>query len=140
MRLDLTVNLLTMHALSRGKITVFGGTQVRPNIHLDDLVDLYLFLMDERIGGVYNAGFENLSVMEIAQFIATQVPAAITVQPSDDPRSYRLSSKRLLATGFKPTRTVATAVADLAGAYRAGQLTDDPRWHTVAWMKEHNLG
>jgi nucleoside-diphosphate-sugar epimerase len=140
MRLDLTVNLLTMHALSRGRVTVFGGAQVRPNIHLDDLVDLYLFLMDRRIAGVYNAGFENLTVREIADLIVAQVPATITVEPSDDPRSYRLSSKRLLGTGFAPTRTVAIAVAELAEAYRAGRLSDDPRWHTVKWMKEHNLG
>jgi nucleoside-diphosphate-sugar epimerase len=140
MRLDLTVNMLTMHALTRGKITVFGGAQVRPNIHIDDLVDLYLFLMERRIGGVYNAGFENLTVREIADYIASQVQAEIVVTASDDPRSYRLSSKRLLATGFAPSRTVATAVGELAAAYRAGTLKDDPRWHTVKWMKEHNLG
>lgn len=140
MRLDLTVNLLTMHALSRGRITVFGGTQVRPNIHIDDLVDLYLFLIEKRVAGVFNAGFENLTVREIADFVASQVPAEVVVTASDDPRSYRLSSKRLLETGFSPTRTVATAVGELAAAYRAGTLVDDPRWHTVKWMKEHNLG
>jgi len=140
MRLDLTVNLLTMHALSRGRITVFGGTQVRPNIHIDDLVDLYLFLIERRVGGVFNAGFENLTVREIADLVAGQVPAEVVVTASDDPRSYRLSSKRLLETGFRPTRTVATAVGELAAAYRAGALADDPRWHTVKWMKEHNLG
>jgi len=140
MRLDLTVNLLTMHALSRGRVTVFGGAQVRPNIHLDDLVDLYLFLMARRLGGIFNAGFENLTVREIADVVVRQVPAEIVVQASDDPRSYRLSSKRLLATGFAPTRTVATAVGELAEAYRTGALSDDPRWHTVKWMKEHNLG
>jgi nucleoside-diphosphate-sugar epimerase len=140
MRLDLTVNLLTMHALSRGRVTLFGGAQVRPNIHLDDLVDLYLFLMARRLGGIFNAGFENLTVREIADLVVRQVPAEIVVQASDDPRSYRLSSKRLLATGFAPTRTVATAVGELAEAYRTGALSDDPRWHTVKWMKEHNLG
>jgi nucleoside-diphosphate-sugar epimerase len=140
MRLDLTVNLLTMHALARGRVTVFGGAQVRPNIHLDDLVDLYLFLMARRLGGIFNAGFENLTVREIADVVVRHVPAEIVVQASDDPRSYRLSSKRLLATGFAPTRTVATAVGELAEAYRTGALSDDPRWHTVKWMKEHNLG
>jgi nucleoside-diphosphate-sugar epimerase len=140
MRLDLTVNMLTMHALTRGRITVFGGAQVRPNIHLDDLVDLYLFLIDRRLSGVFNAGFENLTVRQIADFIASRVPAAVVVEPSDDPRSYRLSSARLLETGFAPTRSVATAVDELAAAYRLGRLHDDPRWHTVQWMKEHNLG
>lgn len=141
MRLDLTVNLLTMQALTKGKITVFGGAQVRPNIHIDDLVDLYLFALDRRLAGVYNAAFENLTVLEIAHLIAGRVPADVTVQAdSADPRSYRLCSDRLCATGFRPKKDVATAVDELAAAYRAGRLVDRPNWHTVAWMKQHNLG
>ena len=66
MRLDLVVNLLTMQALTKGAITVLGGDQTRPNIHIDDLVDLYLFAFDRRLAGLYNAGFENLKVREIA--------------------------------------------------------------------------
>ncbi len=141
MRLDLTVNLLTMQALTKGRMTVFGGSQVRPNIHIDDLVDLYLFAVERRLAGVYNAAFENLTVLEIAERIAERVPAEITVQPDNaDPRSYRLCSDRLRATGFAPKKNVAIAVAELAEAYRAGQLVDRPNWHTVGWMKQHNLG
>jgi nucleoside-diphosphate-sugar epimerase len=140
MRLDLTVNALTMQALTNKRMTVFGGTQVRPNIHIDDLVDLYLFARERRLAGIFNAAFENLTVCEIAELIATQVPAEIVTTPSNDPRSYRLCSDRLLATGFHPTKNVATAVAELAAAYRAGALVDRPNWHTVSWMKEHNLG
>src|SRR5207247_9330813 len=87
MRLDLTVNLLTMQALTKGAMTVFGGSQVRPNIHIDDLVDVYMFALDRRLAGVYNAGFENLSVLEIAQRIAARAGAAVQVLPSNDPRS-----------------------------------------------------
>jgi nucleoside-diphosphate-sugar epimerase len=140
MRLDLTVNLLTMQALTRGAMTVFGGAQIRPNIHVDDLVDLYLFAFERRLAGTYNAGFENLSVMEIAQRIAAVVPATIAILPSNDPRSYRLSSERLLGTGFAPKKNVAVAVAELAAAYHAGALRDQPEWHNVNWMKTHNLG
>ncbi|HEV8346727.1 MAG TPA: SDR family oxidoreductase [Vicinamibacterales bacterium] len=140
MRLDLTVNLLTMQALSTGAITVFGGNQVRPNIHIDDLVDVYLFARERRLAGVYNAAFENLTVLEIARLVAGQVPARIDVQPSNDPRSYRLCSDRLLATGFAPKKNVAIAVGELAEAYREGRLTDQPAWHTTSWMKAHNLG
>src|ERR1700681_2447354 len=82
MRLDLTVNLLTMQALTRGVITVLGGEQTRPNIHIDDLVDLYLFAFDRRLAGLYNAGFENLKVREIAERIAAEVPAEIKILPS----------------------------------------------------------
>ena len=75
MRLDLVVNLLTMQALTKGAITVLGGDQTRPNIHIDDLVDLYLFAFEQRLAGVYNAGFENIAVRDIAALITQHVPA-----------------------------------------------------------------
>jgi nucleoside-diphosphate-sugar epimerase len=140
MRLDLTVNLLTMQALTSGAMTVLGGSQVRPNIHVDDLVDVYLFARDRRLAGVYNAGFENLSVLEIAQRIADRVGAEIKILPSNDPRSYRVCSDRLLATGFAPTKNVAVAVDEMVAAFRAGTLKDDPASHNVTWMKQHHLG
>src|SRR4030095_15080110 len=69
MRLDVVVNMLTMQALARGAVTVLGGEPTRPNIHIDDLVDLYLYAHEHRLAGVYNAGFENLTVMDIARLI-----------------------------------------------------------------------
>jgi nucleoside-diphosphate-sugar epimerase len=139
MRLDLTVNLLTMQALTNGAMTVLGGSQVRPNIHVDDLVDVYLFARDRRLAGVYNAGFENLSVLEIAQRIAARVGAEIRILPSNDPRSYRVCSDRLLAAGFAPQKSVAIAVEEMVAAFRSGTLKDDPASHNVTWMKQHNL-
>jgi nucleoside-diphosphate-sugar epimerase len=139
MRLDLTVNLLTMQALTNGAMTVLGGGQIRPNIHIDDLVEVYLFALDHRLAGVYNAGFENLSILEIAQRIASRVPAEVQIFPSNDPRSYRQCSDRLVAAGFAPTRNVAAAVDELAMLYAAGQLRDEPWSHNVSWMKQHNL-
>jgi nucleoside-diphosphate-sugar epimerase len=140
MRLDVVVNMLTMQALSRGSVTVLGGEQTRPNIHIDDLVDLYLFAHERRLAGVYNAGFENLKVMDIARLITRDVPATIDVKPSNDPRSYSVCSDKLLATGFTPARGVAAAVAEMAAAYRDGRLTDDPVCYNVRWMREHNFG
>jgi nucleoside-diphosphate-sugar epimerase len=139
MRLDVVVNMLTMQALTRGSVTVLGGEQTRPNIHIDDLVDLYLFAFERRLAGVFNAGFENLKVMEIAQMITRDVPASIDVKPSDDPRSYAVCSDKLLATGFGPTRSVATAVAEMAAAFRDGRLTDEPVCYNVRWMRQHNF-
>jgi nucleoside-diphosphate-sugar epimerase len=139
MRLDLTVNLLTMQALTNGAMTVLGGGQIRPNIHIDDLVEVYLFALDHRLAGVYNAGFENLSILEIAQRIASRVPAEVQILPSNDPRSYRQCSDRLVAAGFAPTRNVAAAVDELAALYATGQLRDEPWSHNVSWMKQHNL-
>ena len=141
MRLDLAVNALTMSALTKGVITVFGGAQVRPNIHIDDLVDLYLFAMERRLSGVYNAAFENLTIQQIAELVAKQIPSTIAVKPeSADPRSYRLNSSKLLSTGFAPKKSVAVAVGELAAAFRAGALVDRPNWHTVSWMKQQQLG
>ena len=103
MRLDVSVNLLTMQALSKGKITVFGGDQIRPNIHIDDITDLYLHLIDHpEVTGVYNAGFENISIMDIAKLVTKYVPVEIAVTPSNDPRSYRVNSDKLLAHTWSP--------------------------------------
>jgi nucleoside-diphosphate-sugar epimerase len=139
MRLDLTVNLLTMQALTNGAMTVLGGSQIRPNIHIDDLVEVYLFALDSRLAGIYNAGFENLSILDIAQRIASRVPAEVRILPSNDPRSYRQCSDRLVAAGFTPTRNVAAAIDELAAAHASGQLRDEPWTHNVSWMKQHNL-
>jgi nucleoside-diphosphate-sugar epimerase len=118
MRLDVSVNLLTMQALTNGKITVFGGDQVRPNIHIDDITDLYLHLIDHpEITGIYNAGFENISIMDIATLITKRIPAEILVTPSNDPRCYRINSDKILATGFKPRKTVDDAVNEIIKKY-----------------------
>jgi len=140
MRLDLVVNLLTMQALTKGVMTVLGGDQTRPNIHIDDIVDVYLFAFDRRLAGVYNAGFENLSVREIAERIAREVGAEIRILPSNDPRSYAICSDHLTGAGFVPRRNVAMAIKEIADAYRAGHLRDDPIWYNVNWMKQHHFG
>tara|TARA_R110000824_G_scaffold366730_3_gene555801 strand:- start:62965 stop:63900 length:936 start_codon:yes stop_codon:yes gene_type:complete len=140
MRLDVSVNMLTMQALTNGKITVFGGDQTRPNIHIDDITDLYLFLLDHpEHTGVYNAGFENISILQIAEMVTKHVPAEIIVTPSNDPRSYRVNSDRLLATGFRPTKTVEDAIAEIVGLYRQNALKDDERFHNLKWMQKEVL-
>jgi nucleoside-diphosphate-sugar epimerase len=137
MRLDVSVNLLTMQALSKGKITVFGGDQVRPNIHIDDITDLYLHLIDHaEITGVFNAGFENISIMDIAKMVTQYIPVEITVTPSNDPRSYRINSDKLLATGFKPKKTVNDAIREIIEKHRAGELQDVDRYYNLRWMEQ----
>jgi nucleoside-diphosphate-sugar epimerase len=140
MRLDLTVNLLTMQALTKGAMTVFGGSQIRPNIHIDDLFDVYLFAIDRGLTGIYNAGFENLSVLDIARRVADHVRADLKVLPSNDPRSYRVSSRRLMGAGFTPKKNVAIAIDEIVTDYRGGRLADEPSAYNVTWMKEHHLG
>jgi nucleoside-diphosphate-sugar epimerase len=136
MRLDVSVNMLTMQAASAKRITVFGGQQVRPNIHVQDLVGVYLHLLGSEVpSGCYNAGFENLSLMAIAETVRARVPAEIVVTGSNDPRSYRLNSDKLLATGFRPRLSVADAIGEVAAAAAAGTLRDEDRHHNVRWMK-----
>ncbi|HEY1793222.1 MAG TPA: SDR family oxidoreductase [Opitutaceae bacterium] len=138
MRLDLSVNMLTVQALTKGRITVFGGDQVRPNIHLRDMIRVYHHFLGEGAGltGVFNAGFENLSIMAIARRVTGVVPAEIAVTPSNDPRSYRLSSRKLLASGFSPGFTVDDAVAEVVGAFRSGRLRDDEGSYNIKAMKK----
>ncbi len=136
MRLDVSVNLLTMQALKSGRITVFGGDQTRPNIHIDDITDLYIFLLDHpEHMGIFNAGFENISILDIAKMVAKHLPAEIVVTPSNDPRSYRVNSDRLLATGFRPKKTVEDAIKEIIGMTRQGALRDEDRWYNLKWMQ-----
>lgn len=138
MRLDVSVNLLTMQALTKGRITVFGGDQTRPNMHLQDMLRVYEHFLARgaALPGIYNAGFENITILEIARRVTQVVPAEIVVTPSNDPRSYRLSSRKLLATGFVPKFTVADAVGEIIAAFREGRLKDDDIYYNIRTMKK----
>jgi nucleoside-diphosphate-sugar epimerase len=136
-RLDVSVNMLTMQAILNGRITVFGGNQIRPNIHIDDITDLYLFLLDHpEHAGIYNAGFENISILDIAKLVQKYVPAEIVVTESSDPRSYRVNSDKLLKTGFRPKKTVEDAIKELMGMYSQGRLSNEDRWYNLKWMEK----
>ena len=138
MRLDVSVNLLTMLALTKGKITVFGGAQIRPNVHIDDITDVYLHLIDHpEVTGIYNTGFENISILDIAKLVTKYVPAEIVITASNDPRSYRVNSDKLLATGFKPKKTVEHAIQEVIEKYRSGILTDDDKYYNLRWMQDN---
>jgi nucleoside-diphosphate-sugar epimerase len=140
MRLDLSVNMLTFQALKNKKITVFGGEQIRPNIHVDDLSAVYRHLLgDMAPTGIYNAGFENISILSMANEIAFRTGAEIVVSESNDPRSYRQNSEKLLATGLVPRKGVFDAIQELVEAFEAGELEDRGEWHTVTTMVSKGL-
>lgn len=137
MRLDLSVNILTWSALRDGCITVFGGSQTRPNIHLRDMVRVYHhFLERPELTGIFNAGFENLSISEIAKKVTKHLPSKIEVSPSNDPRSYRLSSQKLLKTGFVPYFDVDDAICELIERHQNGELFETPAFYNIKAMKE----
>lgn len=137
MRFDVSVNMLTLQALTKGLITVWGGTQIRPNIHIDDITDVYLHLLRHpEYTGVYNAGFENISIFDIAVRVSQHIPCDITVSESSDPRSYRINSAKLLATGFVPKKRVEDAILELKRLFHANILRDEEHFYNLKWMQK----
>jgi nucleoside-diphosphate-sugar epimerase len=151
-RLDLSVNILTNHAVGKRIITVFGGNQMRPNLHVEDMADAYLLMLEaphEKIHGeTFNIGFQNHSIAQIARMVKRVVEEEfpegneidIATTPTDDMRSYHVNSdkvKRVL--GFEPKRTIEDAVRDLARAFRNHLLPnsfDDDWYFNVRTMKK----
>ena len=155
MRLDLSVNILTNHAVNAGKITVFGGEQKRPNLHIGDMCDLYQLLLDiedSRIQGeIFNAGYQNLSIREIAEtvkrVVQEEMPGRPEIQivttPTNDLRSYHINSDKITAKlGFKPKRGIEDAARDLARAMKAGMLPnsmEDEQYSNVRVLKSRKI-
>ena len=141
MRLDISVNMLTFQALKNKKITVFGGNQTRPNINIKDMVRVYQHFLSKRniSSGYYNAGFENISILDIAKAVVSKVPAEIIVTESNDPRSYRQSSEKLIQTGFEQRYGINEAIDDVVAKFKSGKITDSSLNYTVERMKELNL-
>ena len=149
LRLDLTVNILTNHAINKGKITVFGGEQLRPNLHIDDMADLYLRLLeapDQQIDRkTWNAGYHNLKVREIAELVRRVIgqKVEIVTEPTNDNRSYQVSSEKIAREfGFKPKRAVEDAVHDLKAAFDGGRIPNpmtDIRYYNIKTMQAIHL-
>lgn len=155
MRLDLTVNILTNLAVNKGQITVFGGTQKRPNIHIDDISELYVELLETPAaliaGDTFNAAYQNYTVAEIAQIVKSVVeremperaPIDVVTSPSNDLRSYHVSAKKIKAKlGWEPKRSLEDAVRDLCVAFKAGKLPNslsDDRYVNVRTVKQRGL-
>ncbi|MGD2179793.1 NAD-dependent epimerase/dehydratase family protein [Lusitaniella coriacea] len=149
LRLDLTVNILTNHAVNNNKIKVFGGEQKRPNIHIEDMTDLYikcLQLPDEKIDGkIFNAGYENYKVKEIANMVRNVVgeEVEIVTTPTDDNRSYHVSSDKIKEEiGFVPQHTIEEAVEDLLKAFNKGLIPDsmtEINYYNIKTMQEIEL-
>lgn len=152
LRLDLSVNILTNHAVTNNKITVFGGSQLRPNLHIQDYVDLCKLLLTaptEKIANqIFNCGYQNMTIMDIAhlakkvveQEFPEKVPIEIVTTPSDDNRSYHINSDKIRKVlGFTPKHTIEEAVLDLCRAFREGKIADsftNDRYYNVRTLKK----
>lgn len=154
LRLDLVVNILTNHAVNRGKITVFGGDQKRPNLHIQDMCDVYLRFLEEsdaRVGSrIFNVGARNHTVSELARAVRETVVSAgihreveVATAPSDDPRSYHISSQKILdELGYAPTRTIVDGVRDLCEAFQRHAVPDPmtaERYYNIKTMQRLQL-
>lgn len=136
-RLDLSVNILTNHAIVNNRITVFGGTQLRPNLHIEDYVaavKLFLTAPATLVANeTFNVGFQNMSIMDLAHLVKKVVeeeipgraPIDIVTTPSDDNRSYHINSDKIARQlGFRPRHTIEEAIRDLCAAFREGKVPD----------------
>ncbi|MEW6041975.1 MAG: SDR family oxidoreductase, partial [Elusimicrobiota bacterium] len=148
MRLDLTVNILTSNAIMNKKILVYGGQQKRPNIHIDDICDYYVKILEipsEKINGkIFNAGYENFTVTELAQMVREIIGDDVQIEkvPTNDNRSYHISSDKIKRElGLVPARTIKDAVKDLKGAFKKGWIKDwlDIKYYNVKTMKTIDL-
>ena len=144
MRLDTIVNMLTMQAIETRKITAHcgahGGKLVRPHAHIEDITDLYCWLLERpHITGAYNAGFENMTVEELAAEIAAQVECEVTYTEVADKRSYAVDSSRLKSLGFVPRFSVPNAVASLVRHYNDGTLRRRPDAINLEWMRSNGI-
>ena len=149
LRLDLTVNILTNHAFNNKKITVFGGDQKRPNLHMEDMTDLYLFMLDQRADKIhrktFNVGYENYTVYEIAEMVRDTLGGNISIvtTATDDNRSYHVSSRKIKEElGFEATHTVEQAILDLKKAFETGKVPNsmtDIRYYNIKTMQALNL-
>ncbi|MDI6703316.1 MAG: SDR family oxidoreductase [bacterium] len=150
MRLDLTVNILTNLAINTGRITVFGGEQKRPNIHIEDITDLYVKLLefpDDMIKGkIFNAGYENYKISQLAEMVREVVGkdgVKIITAKTDDLRSYHISSEKIKQElGFEPKHTIEDAVRDLSKAFQEGRIPNpmgDIRYYNIKMMKAIHL-
>lgn len=140
MRFDVVVNMFVLQAFKDKRIKVLGGKQVRPNIHIDDMSRVYEhFLNNNHLSGIYNAGFENVTILDIAEAISEEYGCLIEVQQSNDPRSYRQDSSKLLDTGFVVSKNLQDAIKEIWLKLQNQSLQDLDEWHTVNTMKKLGL-
>lgn len=149
LRLDLTVNILTNHAVNNRKIKVFGGKQMRPNIHIEDMAQAYIKSLewpDEAIDGkIFNVGFDNFTVSEIADKVRKVVGEDIEIvtTPTDDNRSYHVSSAKIKKElGYVAEHSVEEAIHDLVAAFQVGKIPNpmtDNRYYNIKIMQELKL-
>jgi len=144
MRLDVAVNALTFGALNKKEIKVFGGKQIRPNLNIDDMIDAYKFFLKKKIkknkhinDTIFNVGFENLSIINIAKRInkLLKLKSKIFIEPSNDPRSYRQNSDRIINKGFKPQKKIDQAIKEMEEKFTKNKIKFNKKYFRINTLK-----
>ena len=140
MRLDVSVNMFVFQAFKDKQLNIFGGKQIRPNIHIDDIISIYIYFLKNKKSGIYNAGFENISIENIAKQVSKKFDKSkLIFTKSNDPRSYRLNSDKLLKIGFKPKKNVSSAIDELTDYFSSTKFREETHMYTVRHMKKLKL-
>lgn len=137
-RLDLTINMLTYHAIKKGKITVFGGSQYRPNLTLIDMIKVYHFFIKKNLTGIFNVGFENEKIISIAKKISNKFKnTKIKITKSNDLRSYRLTSKKLLNKGYQLNSNIEKEIIKLKNFYLSKKFKFSNKMIRINYLKKN---
>ena len=133
LRLDVVLNIFSYQAFFKKKITIFGGKQIRPLLHIKDMIYCYEYFIKKNITGIFNVGFENVKILDIAKEVQKIIPCDIISLKSNDPRSYRMNSDKLINTGFKPKHNFRDAISDLKDNFTNGFIPSEENWN-LNWL------
>jgi nucleoside-diphosphate-sugar epimerase len=138
LRLDVVLNIFCYQAFFNKEITILGGDQVRPLLHIKDMLNAYEFFIKKNNTGVFNVGFENVKVANIAKEVQKIIPCKITSLKSNDPRSYRMNSEKIIKHGFKPMYNFKDAILDLKNSFEKGFKPSDQNWN-LKWLLQKKI-
>ncbi len=138
LRLDVVLNLFCYQAYYDKKIKILGGNQIRPLVHIEDMVRSYEFVIKKNLQGCFNIGFENITVKNIALSVKKQIPCKIVIKKSNDPRSYRMNSDKILSYGFKPKYNFINAINDLKVNFDRGFKPSEKNWN-LNWLLKNRI-
>jgi|TARA_B100001093_G_C26291715_1_gene785556 nucleoside-diphosphate-sugar epimerase len=141
MRADVSVNMFIYQALKNKRLTIFGGQQIRPNITIKDLSNVYKhFIFKKLKPGFYNAGFENLKILNIAEKVKKFIDCKIIIKKNNnDPRSYRQNSDKLIKTGFKVKYKIDDAIKDIIEMYKKNKKIFSKNVFSVKTINRLNI-
>ncbi len=136
LRLDVVLNLFCYQAYFKKKINILGGSQIRPILHIKDMISIYEFILKKELIGTFNAGFENISIKALANKISKYTGAKLVFKKSNDPRSYRMNSDKIIKKGYKSKYNYDDAIKELLNEFKNGYITTNKEWN-IDWVTKN---